>query len=41
MIRTAGEKVGQPLKAEEIYAVAPGEKITIEGVAKVMRIIAK
>ena len=41
VIRSAGEKVGQPLKAEEIYAVAPGEKITIEGVAKVMRIIAK
>lgn len=41
VIRSAGEKVGQPIKAEEIYAVAPGEKITIEGVAKVMRIIAK
>lgn len=41
VIRTSEEKIGKPVKAEEIYAVAPGEKITIEGSAKVMRIKAK
>lgn len=29
------------IKAEEIFAIGPGEKITIEGNAKIMRIIAK
>ncbi len=41
VIRTSEEKVGKPLAAEEIYAVAPGEKITVEGSAKIMRIKAK
>ncbi len=41
VIRTSEEAVGKAVKAEEIYAVAPGEKITIEGNAQIMRIIAK
>ena len=41
VIRGAGEKVGKPIAAEEIYAVLPGDKITIEGTAKIMKIIAK
>ena len=41
VIRGAGEKVGKPIAAEEIYAVLPGDKITIEGSAKIMKIIAK
>jgi len=41
VIRTSEEKVGKPINAEEIYAVAPGEKITVEGKAKIMRIKAK
>ena len=38
VIRSNDEKIGKPIVAEEIYAVAPGDKITIEGSAKVMRI---
>lgn len=41
VIRTAEDKISQAVKAEDIFAIAPGEKITIEGHAKVMRIIAK
>lgn len=41
VIRTSEEKVGKPVQAEEIYAVAPGEKVTVEGNAKIIRIIAK
>ena len=41
VIRTSAEKVGKPVMAEEIYAVAPDEKITIEGSAKVMKIKVK
>jgi len=41
VIRTSEEKFGKPIAAEEIYAVLPGEKITIEGSAKVMKIKAK
>lgn len=41
VIRTGEDKAGQPIAAEEIYAVAPGEKITVEGHAKIMKIIAK
>ena len=41
VIRTSDEKIGKPVAAEEIYAVQPGEKITIEGKAKIMRIKAK
>ena len=36
-IKPAGEPVTE-LKAEEIYAIEPGEKITIEGNAEIMRI---
>lgn len=41
VIRSNGEKVGNPLKSEEIYAVLPGDKITVEGKAKIMRIRGK
>lgn len=41
IIRTSEQKAGVPVKAEEIYAVMPGEKITVEGSAEIMRIIAK
>jgi mannose-6-phosphate isomerase len=41
VIRSAGDKVGTKLNAEDIYAVKPGEKITVEGSARIMRIIAK
>lgn len=39
VIRNAGEPFGKPIAAEEIYAIAPGEKITIEGNASVMKIL--
>lgn len=38
VIRANNEKVGQPIAAEEIYAISPQDKITIEGNAKVMKI---
>lgn len=38
VIRTSEDKVGKPVAAEEIYAVLPGEKITVEGQAQVLRI---
>ena len=41
VIKTSNDKVAAPLKAEEIYAVLPGEKVTVEGSAKIMKIIAK
>lgn len=41
VIRTSEEKVGKAIKAEEIYAVLPGEKITIEGSATVLKISVK
>lgn len=41
VIRTSEDKVGKTIAAEEIYAVLPGEKITVEGSAEIMRIIAK
>jgi len=41
VIRGSGEKAGVPLKAEEIYAVLPGDKLTVEGKAKLMRIRVK
>lgn len=41
VIRTSKDKVGKPIAAEEIYAVTPGEKITIEGTAQIMKIVAK
>ena len=40
-IRSDSDKVAKTISAEEIYAIAPGEKITIEGTAQVMNIIAK
>ena len=40
-IRSGSDKVSKTISAEEIYAIAPGEKITIEGTAQVMKIIAK
>ena len=41
VIRTSNDKIGQKILAEEIYAVKPGEKITVEGRASIMRIRAK
>ena len=41
MIRTSEEKFGKTINSEDIYAIAPGEKITIEGRAEIMRIRAK
>ena len=38
VIRTSDDKAGQPVLDEEIYAVLPGEKVTVEGHAKIMRI---
>ena len=40
-IRSDSDKVSKTISAEEIYSIAPGEKITIEGTAQVMKIIAK
>lgn len=41
VIRTSNDKIGVPVQNEEIYAILPGEKITIEGQAKIIKIIAK
>ncbi|MCQ2592137.1 MAG: class I mannose-6-phosphate isomerase [Treponema sp.] len=41
VIRSGEDKVATELKAEDIYAVAPGEKITVEGNASIMKICAK
>lgn len=38
VIRANDEKISKPIMAEEIYAVAPGDKITVEGSAKIMKI---
>ena len=38
VIRGPGDQFGKTIYAEEIYAVAPGDKITIEGRASVIRI---
>lgn len=38
VIRTSEEKIGKKILAEEIYAVMPGEKITVEGTAQIIRI---
>lgn len=38
VIRTSEDKIGRKLLAEEIYAVFPGEKITVEGTAQLIRI---
>ena len=41
VIKASNEKIASPIKAEEIYAVLPGEKVTVEGSAKIMKISAK
>jgi mannose-6-phosphate isomerase len=41
VIRTGNEQFGKKIEDEEIYAVQPGEKVTVEGNAKIMRIFAK
>lgn len=41
VIRTSEEKFGKKILPEEIYAVLPGEKITVEGRAKILRIRSK
>lgn len=41
VIRSNDEKIGKAIVAEEIYAIAPGDKVTIEGNAKIMRIKAR
>ncbi len=41
VIRTSEDKIGKPIKAEELYAVLPGDKLTVEGKAKLMRIRVK
>lgn len=41
VIRSSEDKIGKPIKAEEIYAVLPGDKLTVEGKAKLMRIRVK
>lgn len=41
VIRGGDDEGSTKLSAEEIFAVRPGEKITVEGAAKIMRIIAK
>ena len=38
VIRAAGEPFGKPIAPEEIYAILPGDKITVEGSASVIRI---
>lgn len=41
VIRTSEEKIGKAILKEEIYAVFPGEKVTVEGTAQIMRIRTK
>ena len=38
VIRTSNENFGKQILPEEIYAVLPGEKITVEGTASIIRI---
>ena len=38
VIRTSNESFGKQILPEEIYAVLPGEKITVEGTASIIRI---
>ena len=38
VIRGSGDQFGKTIYAEEIYAVAPGDKITIEGRASIIKI---
>ena len=41
VIKTSKDQFPTTINAEEIYAILPGEKITIEGTAQIMRIRAK
>lgn len=41
VIKTSNDKIGSKIVKEEIYAVFPGEKITVEGKATILRIKAK
>ena len=41
VIRTSSESFGKQILPEEIYAVLPGEKITVEGTAAIIRIRCK
>ena len=41
VIRSDSDSTGIEIAAEEIYTVAPGEKVTIQGQARIMKIIAK
>lgn len=41
VIKTSEDKLGKTIVDEEIYAVLPGEKITVEGNAKIIRICAR
>lgn len=41
VIRNGGDKLSKPVKTEEIYAVFPGEKITVEGQAQILKIRSK
>ena len=41
VIRSDSDSTEIEIAAEEIYTVAPGEKVTIQGQAKIMKIIAK
>lgn len=41
VIRNTGDKFSKTISAEEIYAVAPGERITVEGKAELLKIRAK
>ena len=38
VIRGPDDKVGQKITSEEIYAISPGEKITVEGQASIIKI---
>lgn len=38
VIKTSDEKIGKKILPEEIYAVFPGEKITVEGKVSILRI---
>lgn len=41
VIKTSQDKIGQKIISEDIFAVLPGEKITVEGTCQILRIRAK
>lgn len=41
VIRNSGDKFSKTINAEEIYALAPGERITVEGKAELLKISAR